>query len=104
MDGVKYKTPSKTDYTIYTMSKCKYCVMAKEHIKAMPVASKCININCDKFLKTCRDRDNFFKFIKQYTIIPYFYFPMIFKNGKFIGGLKELLAKDKKDIKDIKKI
>jgi hypothetical protein len=29
---------------------------------------------------------------------------MIFKNGKFIGGLKELLAKDKKDIKDIKDI
>jgi glutaredoxin len=96
MDGDKYKKPSKTNYTIYSITKCKYCVMAKEHIKTLPVASKCININCDKFLKTCRERDNFFNFIKQYTIIPYFYFPMIFKNGKFIGGLKELLAKNKK--------
>jgi len=71
--------------------------MAKEHIKTMP-STKYININCDKFLKTCRERDNFFKFMKQHTIIPYFYFPMIFKNGKFIGGLKELLAKKTKKI------
>ena len=101
MDGVKYKKPSNTDYTIYTMSKCKYCVMAKEHIKEKS-QSKCVNINCDKFLKTCRERDNFFQFMKQHTIIPYFYFPMIFKNGKFIGGLKELLALSKS--KYIKKI
>lgn len=101
MDGVKYKKPSNTDYTIYTMSKCKYCVMAKEHIKDKST-SKCVNINCDKFLKTCRERDNFFQFMKQHTIIPYFYFPMIFKNGKFIGGLKELLALSKS--KYIKKI
>ena len=83
------------------MSKCKYCVMAKEHIKDKST-SKCVNINCDKFLKTCRERDNFFQFMKQHTIIPYFYFPMIFKNGKFIGGLKELLALSKS--KYIKKI
>lgn len=101
MDGVKYKKPSNTDYTIYTMSKCKYCVMAKEHIKDKST-SKCVNINCDKFLKTCRERDNFFQFMKEHTIIPYFYFPMIFKNGKFIGGLKELLALSKS--KYIKKI
>jgi glutaredoxin len=101
MDGVKYKKPSNTDYTIYTMSKCKYCVMAKEHIKEKSV-EKCVNVNCDKFLKTCRERDNFFHFMKQHTIIPYFYFPMIFKNGKFIGGLKELLALSKS--KYIKKI
>ena len=101
MDGVKYKKPTNTGYTIYTMSKCKYCVMAKEHIKDKST-SKCVNINCDKFLKTCRERDNFFQFMKEHTIIPYFYFPMIFKNGKFIGGLKELLALSKS--KYIKKI
>lgn len=101
MDGVKYKKPTNTGYTIYTMSKCKYCVMAKEHIKEKS-AAKCVNINCDKFLKTCRERDNFFQFMKEHTIIPYFYFPMIFKNGKFIGGLKELLALSKS--KYIKKI
>lgn len=102
MEGVKYKKPANTDYTIYTITKCKYCDMTKEHIKVKQPSAKCIYINCDKFLKTCRERDKFFLFMKQYTITPYFYFPMIFKNGKFIGGLKELLALSKS--KYIKKI
>jgi hypothetical protein len=63
--------------------------MAKGHIKKKSV--KCTYIHCDKFIETCRERDKFYCFIKKYTIIPYLYFPIIFKNGKFIGGLKELL-------------
>jgi rRNA processing protein Gar1 len=31
--------------------------------------------------------------MRDYTVIPYLHFPMIFKNGKFVGGLKELLGK-----------
>jgi glutaredoxin len=88
-----YAKPSNNNYTIYSISKCKYCDMAKEHIKKKSV--KCTYICCNKFIETCRERDKFFGFIKQYTKIPYFYFPMIFKNGKFIGGLKELLHKKK---------
>lgn len=90
MEG-KYKNPVITNYTIYSISNCKYCNMAKEHINKIKLKST--NINCDRFVKTCRERDNFYKFIKQYTVIPYYHFPMIFKNGKFIGGLKELLHK-----------
>jgi hypothetical protein len=87
----KYAKPSNKNYTIYTISNCKYCDMAKEHVKK--TASKCININCDKYMNTCRERDNFNNHMKQFTVIPYYYFPKIFKNGKFIGGLKELLQK-----------
>ena len=90
----KYKKPTVTNYTIYSISKCKYCDMAKEHINKLKL-SKSTNIGCDKFITTCRERDNFYNFIKQYTVIPYYHFPMIFKNGKFIGGLKELLLLDK---------
>ena len=88
-----FAKPSNNNYTIYSISNCKYCDMAKEHIKKKSV--KCNYIRCDKFIETCRERDKFYGFIKQYTIIPYFYFPMIFKNGKFIGGLKELLHNKK---------
>jgi glutaredoxin len=92
-----YKKPTKTNYTIYTISDCKYCVMAKAHINKISTKStksiKCTNVNCDKFVGSCRERDNFYKFMKQYTVIPYIHFPMIFKDGKFIGGLKELLDK-----------
>lgn len=66
--------------------------MAKDHISKLSKLSELniTTINCDKFIMTCRERDKFYNFIKQYTVIPYFHFPMIFKNGKFIGGLKEL--------------
>jgi glutaredoxin len=97
-----YKKPSITDYTIYSISNCKYCVMAKDNINKLK-AQKCTTINCDKFIMTCRERDKFYNFIKQYTIIPYFHFPMIFKNGKFVGGLKELLVHNQKPLEKAKK-
>lgn len=86
----KYKKPTNTNYTVYSISNCKYCVMAKDHLKKK--ATKCTTIQCDKYLTSCRERDNFYKFMKEHTVIPYIHFPMIFKNGKFVGGLKELLS------------
>ena len=50
-------------------------------------------VNCDKYLLTLRERDNFYKYIHKYTIKPYIYFPMIFKDGVFIGGYKEYIEK-----------
>jgi len=86
----KYKKPTKANYTVYSISNCKYCVMAKDHLKKK--ATKCTTVQCDKYLASCRERDNFYKFMKEHTVIPYMHFPMIFKNGKFVGGLKELLS------------
>ena len=97
-----YKKPTNTDYTIYSISNCKYCVMAKEHLgrasaaKSPSSTASIAIINCDKFIGSCRERDNFYNFMRQYTVIPYNHFPMIFKDGKFIGGLKELLEKPAK--------
>jgi glutaredoxin len=101
----QFKKPTNTDYTIYSISNCKYCVMAKEHLGSVtPVSgvsgvSGVTVINCDKFVGSCRERDNFYNFMRQYTVIPYIHFPMIFKDGKFIGGLKELLEKPTKPTK-----
>ena len=85
MSTIKFKTPAKKGYTIYCLSDCKYCDMTKNDIES----TKKI-INCDEYIKTLRNRDNFLKFIIKYTLIPYQYFPMIFFNGKFIGGYHEL--------------
>ena len=82
----KYTKPCDSGYTIYTISNCKYCKMIDDNLKS----NKKI-INCDKYIETLRERDNFYKFIEQYTKIPYKYFPMLFKNGIFIGGYKEWL-------------
>jgi glutaredoxin len=84
----KYVKPYKTDYTIYTISNCKYCNLLCSDIK-----SKKYVINCDKYLLTLRERDNFYKYIHKYTIKPYIYFPMIFKDGVFIGGYKEYIER-----------
>jgi glutaredoxin len=82
----KYKIPYENGYTIYSISNCKYCTIIHDKIKSINPA-----INCDKYLKTARDRDYFYKFIEEYTKKPYKYFPMIFYNGVFIGGYKEWL-------------
>ena len=95
----QFKKPASRDYTIYSISNCKYCVMAKEHLGSVSGVSASSVINCDKFVGSCRERDNFYNFMRQYTIFPYIHFPMIFKDGKFIGGLKELLEKQAKPAK-----
>jgi glutaredoxin len=95
----QFKKPASRDYTIYSISNCKYCVMAKEHLGSVSGVSASSVINCDKFVGSCRERDNFYNFMRQYTVIPYIHFPMIFKDGKFIGGLKELLERQAKPAK-----
>ena len=92
----KYVKPYKTDYTIYTISNCKYCNLLCNDIK-----SKKYIINCDNYLLSLRERDNFYKYIHKYTIKPYIYFPMVFKEGVFIGGYKEYLD-SKSYIKSLK--
>ena len=82
----KYKIPYENGYTIYSISNCKYCTMINDKIKSVNPP-----INCDKYLKTARERDNFYNFLEKYTKKPYKYFPMVFKNGVFIGGYKEWL-------------
>jgi glutaredoxin len=95
----QFKKPASRDYTIYSISNCKYCVMAKEHLGSISGVGASSVINCDKFVGSCRERDNFYNFMRQYTVIPYIHFPMIFKDGKFIGGLKELLERQAKPAK-----
>ena len=84
-----YTKPANTGFSMYTISGCKYCQYAKDLIGK---THKIKIINCDKYVQSLRERDDFYKFTKKYTIQDYKYFPMIFYNQKFIGGYKELLA------------
>lgn len=83
-----YVKPAKSGYTVYSISDCKYCKMTKEYIAKSKKKLKIVN--CDGYVETLRKRHDFYAFIHQYTGIPYVYFPMIFYDGKFIGGYKEL--------------
>ena len=74
---------STSGYTIYSKSQCKACVEAK---KLIPEATV---INCDQFL--VEDVDEFLDFIwsRADDSFPKS-FPMIFHDGKYLGGLKKL--------------
>lgn len=87
----KYTAPCIEGYTIYSISGCKYCTHSKELLKN----KSCKIINCDKYVATLRERDEFYAFIQKYTVKPYKYFPMVFNKGTFIGGYKELLENTK---------
>tara|TARA_B100000795_G_scaffold269733_1_gene260116 strand:+ start:3023 stop:3286 length:264 start_codon:yes stop_codon:yes gene_type:complete len=85
--SVRFIPPNKKGYTIYSISNCKYCKMVCIKIK-----EKYKVINCDNNIISLRERDEFYKKIQKHTKIKYIHFPMIFKDGKFIGGYKELLS------------
>ena len=75
--------PSTSGYTIYSKSQCKACEEAKKLIPNAKV------INCDQFLVD--DVDEFLDFIwsRADDSFPKS-FPMIFHDGKYLGGLKKL--------------
>lgn len=83
-------TPPTTGYTIYTKSQCPACVEVK---KLLPEATI---IDCDRYL--VEDVDEFLDFMwslpKASGITS---FPMVFKDGEYVGGYKELCFKTNVD-------
>ena len=74
--------PGGDSYTIYSKSGCLFCTKAKvllqnEHIPPLFV-------NCDNFL--LENKEDFLNRMKSLIGYEYKTFPMIFKNGRFIGG------------------
>jgi glutaredoxin len=90
----KYPAPSESGYTIYSITGCDYCDKSKKLIKNN--LKECKTNNCDKYVSTLRDSDEFYAFMNKHTIKSYKYFPMIFYDNKFIGGYQELMSHVKK--------
>lgn len=82
MDPV-FELPSDWGYTIYTKSQCGFCVKSKELLKSESYTM----IDCDEYL--LEDKDAFLAFIENLVGKTYRTFPMIFKDGKFLGGYNE---------------
>lgn len=80
--------PSKKGFTIYSINGCKYCDEAKKILKTKKNLKI---INCNKYMGKLREQDEFYSHILKYTKYKYLYFPMIFYDGIFVGGYKELL-------------
>lgn len=81
--------PSKTNFTIYSKSGCPNCTKVKNLLKEKKLIFTIID--CDDYL--IEDKEIFLLFIEKYAEREYKTFPMVFENGKFIGGYNETLEK-----------
>jgi glutaredoxin len=74
--------PTIDSYTIYSKSGCLYCTKAKGLLQNERVSP--LVVNCDEFL--LGNKEEFLDLMKSLIGYEYKTFPMIFKNGRFIGG------------------
>lgn len=77
--------PSDKSFTIYSKTNCKYCVLVKSLLDENKIPF--IEINCDYYLD--ENKQIFLNFIKERAGREYKTFPMVFCDGKFIGGFVE---------------
>ena len=78
--------PSKKGYTIYTKNGCAYCNLAKQLLnKYNPTIIDCNELYLD-------NKTEFFETMHGYTKKIHKTFPLIFKDGIFIGGYSEINA------------
>ena len=78
--------PSKKGYTIYTKNGCAYCNLAKQLLhKYEPTIIDCNELYLD-------NKTEFFEKMQGYTKKIHKTFPLIFQDGRFIGGYIEINA------------
>jgi len=76
--------PAKKGYTIYTKNGCAYCNLAKQLLnKYSPAIFDCNELYLD-------NKTSFFETMQSYTKKTHKTFPLIFKDGIFIGGYSEI--------------
>lgn len=75
--------PNKEGYTIYTKSNCIYCKKVFSLLQNKGVTF----LNCDESLK--KDKITFLEIMEEIIGYSYKTFPMVFKDGVFIGGYNE---------------
>jgi glutaredoxin len=80
--------PLSIGFTIYSKTDCSYCVKVKQLLMEKQIFF--LEISCGDYLK--EDKDLFLSFIEKRASKKYTTFPMVFKDGVFIGGFTETSA------------
>jgi len=87
----EFEKPEKKGYTIYSKSGCANCVKVKLLIKEKHLLCKVVD--CDEYI--LEDKESFLSFIKQEIFKGVMekettlFFPIVFNEGKYIGGYNE---------------
>jgi len=82
---MNFEEPFENKFTIYSKSGCINCRKVKDLLKSGGFEYEIVD--CDDYL--LEDKENFLSFIKSYSVVEWKSFPIVFFNGKFIGGLSE---------------
>lgn len=77
--------PLEKGFTIYSKSGCPNCTKIKKILFDKQIFF--LDVSCDEFL--IEDKEGFLLFIKERANKEYKTFPMVFYDGKFIGGFNE---------------
>jgi glutaredoxin len=75
--------PNQYGFTIYSKSGCPNCTLVKKIIREKHFFYK--EINCDEYI--LEDKEKFLTFIENISEITYKTFPMVFYDGKIVGGV-----------------
>jgi glutaredoxin len=75
--------PIEKGFTIYSKSGCSNCTSVKKIVKDSFFLFT--EINCDEYI--LENKEEFLNFIENKAKTSYKTFPMVFYDGKFVGGL-----------------
>jgi glutaredoxin len=82
---MEFEKPLKSGFTIYSKSGCPNCTKAKALLKSKNLLFKVID--CDEYI--IENKETFLLFIISLTNKEVKTFPIIFYDGKFVGGYNE---------------
>jgi glutaredoxin len=85
MGKEEYELPAENDYTIYSKSGCPNCLKIKKYL--CEAGAKLLVINCDEYI--LENKENFLSFIEALVGKEVKIFPMVFYDGRYIGGYTE---------------
>jgi glutaredoxin len=80
---MEFIEPTKAGFTIYSKSGCPNCTKVKQLIKDKHFLFNVID--SDDYI--IENKEPFLQFIENIAETSYRTFPMVFYNGKFVGGL-----------------
>jgi glutaredoxin 3 len=83
---MEFPAPQSTGYTIYTKTDCSYCTKVK--ILLEELGHTYTAVNCDEYLA---EKEAFLTFIRGIAAKEHKTFPIIFFDGKYIGGYDDTM-------------
>ena len=85
---MEFEKPFESGFTIYSKSGCPNCVKAKALLNSKHLLLKVVN--CDEYI--IEDKETFLLFITSLTNREVKSFPIVFYDGKFVGGYNEMIT------------